>query len=90
MQNGNRVGSLRKLILMTISMTILSTGCSHFQPAPIECKRPNLVQKTGWKEIRRALINHPDFGPAIRWISEILEEDCFPKVAEEVRGDADD
>ncbi len=73
------------LILILISTTILSTGCRSLRGPELECKRPSPLQKESWKTLRRAVLGDPVFGPGVDWISEILEEDCFPDEAEEAR-----
>lgn len=81
-----RVGrSLGVLISLLISTTISSTGCSTLHSSVVECKRPNLIQKTSWKLLAKTYREDPTFGPGVRWISEILEEDCFADEAEEAR-----
>ncbi len=71
--------------LMAISMIASLTSCNTFAGPTIECKRPNKEEKTGWKALRHEFINDSIYGPPIRWISEMLEEDCFPKEAGEAR-----
>jgi len=39
------------------------------------------VQKENWKELRK----DSEYRDSVEWISEILEEDCFPREAEEAR-----
>ena len=77
----------RRVVLISLltSTTILSTGCSTLYGPDVECKRPNLIQATSWKLMRRTFIEDPTFGPAVRWLSEVLEEDCFPMEAEDAR-----
>jgi hypothetical protein len=46
-----------------------------------QCKRPNIVQKENWKVLRK----DPAYVEAVGWISEILEENCFPSEARKAR-----
>ncbi len=85
MKQRNAYRSRRLLIWMTISTILSSTACSSLAGPPVECKRPNLLQKTSWKLLRRTYWRDETFGPAVRWVSEILEEDCFPREAEASR-----
>ena len=72
-------GKAMLLISLMISMITSSIACSH--TCGFECKRPNQDQKDNWKELRM----DPYYWDATEWISEILEEDCFPNEAEKAR-----
>ncbi len=72
-------------ILIVMSMITSLIGCNTFSGPTIECKRPNKEEKAGWKALKHEYTNDMLYGPPLRWISEILEEDCFPKEAKAAR-----
>ena len=79
---------MRAVAICLIAITTTSSiGCSHFGPKPeLRCHRPNQEQKDSWRAIRWASrSSRPEFAPAVEWISDILEKDCFPEEAEAAR-----
>ena len=75
--------------LLLLSTLLLSTACSTSYGPGIECKRPNDIQKESWKVLLHDHWDNPKYQPAIDWVKEIQEEDCFAEEADLIRKESD-
>jgi len=70
---------------MISSISCESSRLLIFKNQESRCKRPNETQKESYKKLMHDLLDSEEYGPAVNWIQEILEEDCFPEEAKEAR-----